>query len=101
MSATDAPVGVVERAGDFPRDADRVFHGQLLLAGEAVAQRLPLHERHDVVEEAASVSRVDEAADVTRAGRASMPKSAFTRSYHASSSSAPQLTQSSSLMASG
>ena len=45
------PVGVVESAGHLGGDAHCVGNGELLLAGEPVAQRFSLHKRHDVVEE--------------------------------------------------
>ena len=57
-------VGVVERAGDLARDADRVGDGQLLLAGEAVAERLALDEGHDVVEEPVGLAGVVQREDV-------------------------------------
>ena len=63
-----APVGVVERGGDFRREADGVVDGQLLLAGEPVAQRLALDERHHVVQEAVGLARVDQAAGCAGAG---------------------------------
>jgi dolichyl-phosphate-mannose-protein mannosyltransferase len=42
-----APVGVVEGVRHLSRDAQRILERQLLLAGEPVAQRLALDERHD------------------------------------------------------
>ena len=57
-------VGVVERRGGLGGDAHRVGHGQLLLAADPVADGLALDERHDVIEEAVGVARVDESQDV-------------------------------------
>ena len=50
------PVGIVERAGHFHRDRDRLADGQLALAPEPRAQRLAGHVRHDVEEEPRGVS---------------------------------------------
>ena len=44
-------VGVVERPGDLAGDAHRVVHRELLLAGDPVAERLPLDVRHHVVDQ--------------------------------------------------
>ncbi len=45
-------MGVVERPGDLGRDTDSFFDGELVLACQAVTQRLSLDVRHDVVDEA-------------------------------------------------
>ena len=55
------PVGIVEGAGDLGREPDGVGDGQLLLAGEPVAQALALHERHDVIRGPMDLARVDQA----------------------------------------
>ena len=46
---TPLRVRVVERVGDLAGDAERVVDRELLVALEPVAERLALHERHDVV----------------------------------------------------
>ncbi len=58
------PVRVVERSADFGRDAHRVRDGELLLALEAVAQRLAVDERHDVEEKGSGRPRIEERQDV-------------------------------------
>ena len=58
------PVRVVERVGDLARDPHRVVDRELLLAVEPVAERLALDERHDVVEEAVGLARVEQREDV-------------------------------------
>ena len=57
-------VGVVERRRRLGRDPQGVGHRELLLATDPVADRLPLYERHDIVEETVGVPRVDQAEDV-------------------------------------
>ena len=57
-------VGVVERVGDFGRDPDRIVDRELLLAGQPIAQRFALDERHHVVSGAVHFARVDQAEDV-------------------------------------
>ena len=59
-----ALVGVLERFGRLPGDAERVVQRQLLLAVEPVPKRFALDERHDVVEQALGLARVVEAEDV-------------------------------------
>jgi hypothetical protein len=44
-------VGVVQRARHLGGDPHRVGDRELLLAGQAVPQRLPLDERHDIEED--------------------------------------------------
>ena len=46
-----AAVRVLERVGDFARDAHRVVDGQLLFALEPLAQRFARDERHHVVQQ--------------------------------------------------
>ncbi len=58
------PVRVVQRARHLVGDPDRVGHRQLLLAGEPVAQRLALDERHDVEQVAVGLARVEQRQDV-------------------------------------
>ncbi len=41
-------VGILQRVGYLPRDADRVFERELTLPVQPISQRLTLHERHDV-----------------------------------------------------
>ena len=43
-------VSVVERAGDLPRDAERVLQREPALPDQPVPQRFPLHEGHRVPE---------------------------------------------------
>jgi hypothetical protein len=57
-------VGVVERARHLTGNPHGVPDRELLLMVEPVAQRLPFHKRHDVVEQSVGFSRVDETEDV-------------------------------------
>jgi hypothetical protein len=57
-------VGVVQRVGRLPRDADRLVHAELALAVELVPERLALDERHHVVEEPVGLARIEEGQDV-------------------------------------
>ncbi len=57
-------MGVVERAGHLAGDGEGLADGQLLLAGEPVAQRFAFDERHDVEEEAVGLARIEERKDV-------------------------------------
>jgi hypothetical protein len=53
-----ALVREVERAGHAAGDLDRILDAELLLAIQAVAQRLALDERHHVIEEGVGFARV-------------------------------------------
>ena len=65
VAVDDAPVvRELQRRRDRLRDAERIRHGELLLAVDPLAQRLPLHEGHDVVEDPALVPRIVEPEDV-------------------------------------
>jgi hypothetical protein len=57
-------VGIVERAGHLARDGEGLADGQLLLAGEPVAQRFAFDERHDVEEEPVDLARIEERQDM-------------------------------------
>jgi hypothetical protein len=57
-------VRVRERVGDVARDRDRVGNRQLLLARDALAQRLALHEGEHMIEQAARFARVEQREDV-------------------------------------
>ena len=57
-------VRVVERAGDLGGDAHRVGNRELLLAVQPVAQRLALHVRHHIEEEAVGLARVVQRKDM-------------------------------------
>ena len=57
-------MGVVQRQGRLPDDADRLVHRELDLAGEPVPQALALDERHGVPELTRGFSRVVHAQDV-------------------------------------
>ena len=57
-------MGVVEGGGHFGREPDRIADRELLLAGQAIAQRFPLDERHHVVGGAVHFAAVDQAEDV-------------------------------------
>jgi hypothetical protein len=57
-------VGVGQRLRRFAGDPDGLVDGKLLLAVEPGAERLALHERHDVVQEPVGLARVVEAEDV-------------------------------------
>ena len=58
------PVRVVERAGHLAGDLHRGRDRKLLLPRQPVPQRLPFHERHDVVGRPADLTAVDQAEDV-------------------------------------
>jgi len=45
-------VRVVERIGHTLRDTDRLIHTKLLLALDALLERLAVDERHHVIQEA-------------------------------------------------
>jgi hypothetical protein len=53
-----------QRVGHLARDAERLVHGQLPLPPQAVAERLALDIRHDVVEEPIRLARIVERHDV-------------------------------------
>ena len=57
-------MGVIERARDLRRDAHRVGDRQLLLPRDPLPQRLAVHERHDVEEQAIGVAGVMQRQDV-------------------------------------
>jgi hypothetical protein len=57
-------VGVVERRGHLLGDADGIGHGELLLAGQPVAQGLPFDERHHVEQVAVGLTRIEQRQDV-------------------------------------
>ncbi len=59
-----ARVSIAQRVGDFARDAQGVGDRKLLLAVEAIAQRLALHQRHHVVQEVARAAGIVERQDV-------------------------------------
>ena len=63
-------VRIVERVGDFARDAHGVGDRETLLARQAIAQRLALHDRHHVVEKPVRLAGVVERQDV----RVSQPR---------------------------
>ena len=53
-------MGVVKGAGDLLRDGQRIPDGELLLAVDALPERLPLDVGHDVEQEAVSLPRIEE-----------------------------------------
>ena len=57
-------MGVGQRLGDLTDDPDRIVQRELLLPLEPAPQRLPLDERHDVVQQPAGVARVVERQDI-------------------------------------
>ena len=62
-------MGVVERRGDLDRQAHGLVHRQLLLAADAVAERLALDEGHGepqvpVVDQAAGLAGIEQRQDV-------------------------------------
>ena len=59
-----APVCVRQRVGDLAGDAQRFGYGEQPVAHEPRAQRLAVHERHDVEQEAAGLARVVQWQDV-------------------------------------
>jgi hypothetical protein len=59
-----APVGVGEGVGNLAGNVDGVAHRQLSLARDPVTQRFTVDVRHDVVQETADGSRVEERQDV-------------------------------------
>ena len=58
------PVRVIERGGERRRDAHRLVDRELFLAIQPRAQALPLDERHDVKEQPAYLSTVEEREEV-------------------------------------
>ena len=68
-----ALVGVGERVDHLAQDPDRLVHRECAFAREPLAQRLALHERHDVVEEAVGLAGVETAAGC--GGAAAGPRS--------------------------
>jgi hypothetical protein len=57
-------VGVLERARRLPGEPHRLLDGKLVVAREAVAERLALDEGHDVVEEAVGGAGIVDREDV-------------------------------------
>ena len=57
-------VRVVQRRPDLLAQSDDVFHRQLALPVEPVAKTLTLGQRHHVIEEAASLARIEERQDM-------------------------------------
>ncbi len=57
-------MGVVQCCGDRPRDRQNVVDRDLLLAVQTLPERLPFDEGHDIVEEAAGRTRIEERQDV-------------------------------------
>jgi hypothetical protein len=55
---------VAQGVGHLAGDRQRVVNGELALPSEPVAQGFPLHQRHDVIEEAAGFTGVVEREDV-------------------------------------
>ena len=58
------PVRVVERRADLLCEPHRVVDGKLVLALEAIAERLALDERHHVEQESVGLPRVEQRQDV-------------------------------------
>src|SRR2546426_12470093 len=64
-SVDDAlPVGVAERVGDVAGDPERLVEREPALAPQAMAQRLSLEVRHDVVEQPCRLARREDWHDV-------------------------------------
>jgi hypothetical protein len=59
-----APVGVVERVGDFPGDRHRLGGREPRLGHQPVAQALAFHERHHGVEQVPRLARIEQRHDV-------------------------------------
>ena len=57
-------VRIAQRARHVPHDPDRLFHRELLLAVQALPERLALHVRHDVIEQPIGFAGVVERQDV-------------------------------------
>ncbi len=57
-------MGVTESIGDLSRDPGRLVYGELLLAAQPYSKRLPVDVRHDVIEEASGLARIEEGQDV-------------------------------------
>ena len=51
-------VGIGQAVGNLPCDSDRILEGQLPFPIQPVPERFAVHERHDVVEESVSLSRI-------------------------------------------
>src|SRR3989449_1027786 len=58
------PVGVAERVGDVAGDPERLVEREPALAPQAMAQRLSLEVRHDVVEQPRRLARREDWHDV-------------------------------------
>ncbi len=58
------PVGVVECGRHVPGDLEGVLDRELLLPGQSLAQRLAVHEGHDVIEKIPGLAGVVERDDV-------------------------------------
>ena len=57
-------VGIAERIGHLAGDLQRWFERQLLLTSQAVAERFAFDQRHDVIEELAGLTAVQQRQDV-------------------------------------
>ena len=57
-------VRVLERTGDLRGKSHRVVHGKLVLTVDPIPERLSLHERHHVEEEAVRLARIEQRQDV-------------------------------------
>ncbi len=55
---------VIQRRADFGGDAHGIRDGELLLSRQAIAERLALDERHDVVRRAVDLAGIDQPQDV-------------------------------------
>ena len=58
------PVRIVEGGGDFPDEAERVGERQHPFAVHPFAKRLPRHVRHDIIEQAVELARIEDRQDV-------------------------------------
>jgi len=57
-------VGVVERGGDLRGETHGVGNRELFFAVEPIAERFPVHERHDVVGGAVHLARINQSENV-------------------------------------
>src|SRR4051794_19208678 len=55
---------VPQRARDTARDANHIVDGELMFAVELRAQRLSLHERHDIEQESVGLAAVEQGKEV-------------------------------------
>ena len=58
------PMRVIQRGGDLPRNGQRAFDTEPVLADERLSQRFAAHVRQDIVEQPVRCPRIDQREDV-------------------------------------